>query len=63
MSASTWGHEIEEAPEPEEERHRCANAVCTHFVDDRADYCDVCLDLQSIGREEYRRARARGWED
>lgn len=63
MSASTWGYEIEEAPEPEAERPRCANGSCTHFVEDEGQYCDECLGLQRIGREEYKRARARGWED
>lgn len=64
MNASVWDYEIEEAPEPDaDEVRRCANAACTHRVDEGADYCDVCLDLQHVGQEEYRRARARGWED
>jgi hypothetical protein len=63
---SIWDYEVEEAPEPDaepDEGQRCANADCTHRVYGEDTYCHVCLDLQHIGQEEYKRARARGWED
>lgn len=61
---SIWDCEVEDPPEPDAEpERRCANMACDRVVDEGADYCDVCLNLQSIGSEEYKRARARGWED
>ena len=50
-------------PRLSDEYPTCANWVCPNRVDHEGQFCDVCEDLKGIGEKEYRRARARGWED